>query len=398
MPPDETPPRFPFSHRGDALAPEYRDLQENRPIARVLTPTGERAWLVTDHALAVRAFEDDRLSLARAAAPDAPRQTVRAMPPDAIASMNAIKRAGLRREFLAAIAAPRVARMRPWARTTARAMLDRLAGAGPPADLFRPYAEALPLAHTCRVLGMPFDDAAPLIGLVETAMPIRERTTADYAANWAELHGYFLSLLARADLPDGAVRRYRANNAARPPGRRVDDDTLAETLAWFFGASHVGSVSVLAHTLVSLLAQRDAWDRLCELRAAPGSAVEELLRHSLFLHNGLPRVATDDVELGGVTIGAGELVLISADTANRDPAAFPGPDRIDLDRDARGHLAFGRGTNRCPGSALGRATVRVAIEELVRRLPTMRLAVPLGEIEWRDDLLDRRPVAIPVRW
>nr|AKR54046.1 cytochrome P450 [Nocardiopsis sp. CMB-M0232] len=398
MPPDETPPRFPFSHRGDALGPEYRDLQEHRPIARVLTPTGERAWLVTDHTLAVRAFEDDRLSLVRAAAPGSPRQTVQAMPADAIASMSAIEHAGLRKEFLAAISPPRVVEMRPWARTTARAMLDSLAAADRPADLFRHYAEALPLAHTCRVLGMPFDDAAPLIERVETAMPIRERPAVDYAANWAGLHGYFLSLLARADLPDGAVRRYRENNDARPPEQRVDDHVLAETLAWFFGASHIGAVSVLAHTLVSLLAQRDAWDRLCELRAAPGPAVEELLRHSLFLHNGLPRVATDDVDLGGVTIGAGELVLISADTANRDPAAFPGPDRIDLDRDTRGHLAFGRGANYCPGSALGRMTLQVAIEELTRRFPTMYLAVPLGEIEWRDDLLDRRPVAIPVRW
>ncbi|MFC3997405.1 cytochrome P450 [Nocardiopsis sediminis] len=395
---DSELPRFPFCPRGDVLHAQYRELQEHRPITRVLTPAGDQAWLITGHDLAVRAFDDDRLSLVWGAVLDSAEQGAAGPAPNAAASAQAAHKTGPRREFLGAIAPPRVEALRPRARATARTLLDAVADSRQPADLFPTYAQALPLALTCLVLGMPLDEAHGLIDSIETAMPIREDPQVDYGANWTRMHDYFVSFLARPDLPDGAARRSRDTNAARPPDERLDDDVLAEILAWFFGASHVGAVSVLAHSIVSLLDQRTAWDRLCEQGAAPRPAVEELLRHSLFLHNGLPRVATADIELGGVTIRAGDRVLISADTANRDPAAFPDPHRIDLTRNGGAHLAFGRGTYYCPGSALGRMGLQVAVEELTRRFPTMRLAVPPGEIEWRDDLLDRRPVAIPVTW
>ncbi|MFC4566059.1 cytochrome P450 [Nocardiopsis mangrovi] len=394
----EALPCFPFSHRGDALSPRYRELQRNRPVTRVLTRAGDPAWLITSHELAVRALQDDRLSVEPFAAPADPGRDVPAIPTKVLSALTAIREAGLHKVFMKAIAPPKARKLQPWVRATARARLDAIAAGPQPADLFSSYARALPVALTGHVMGIPGDDAAALSESSLAGLIRLNAIGADDTVDAAQAHDYFRAVLARPGLPDGIVRRFREHNAARPPAERVDDDRLADACVNVLGAGHFGAVAVLANTFVDILGDRPTWDRLCAAQHVTSAALEELLRYALVQHGGMPRVATEDVEIGGATIRAGELVLISADTADRDPAAFPGPDRVDLDRDGQGRLASGRGTHDFPGSALSRMAVRVAVEELTRRFPTMRLAVPVGELEWRADLLSRLPAAIPVTW
>lgn len=109
-----------------------------------------------------------------------------------------------------------------------------------------------------------------------------------------------------------------------------------------------------------------------------------------------PRYALEDVELSGGTVRAGEPVLPAKHAANRDPRRFPGPGRLDVTRDARGHLAFGHGPHHCIGAQLARMDVRVALTALLTRLPGLRLAVLGEEIEWRAGMAMRGPVALPV--
>lgn len=109
-------------------------------------------------------------------------------------------------------------------------------------------------------------------------------------------------------------------------------------------------------------------------------------------------MATEDVEVGGRTIRAGDGVLCMVNSANRDDAAFPDPDVLDLDRDARRHLAFGFGVHQCLGQPLARTELQVALEVLLTGLPNLRLAAPFEEIPFRHDMLIYGVHSLPVAW
>ena len=114
-------------------------------------------------------------------------------------------------------------------------------------------------------------------------------------------------------------------------------------------------------------------------------AVEELLRYLNITHNGRRRVALADIEIAGEVIRAGEGLIMANDIANRDPAVFPDPDRLDIQRDARRHVAFGFGVHQCLGQPLARMELQVVYSTLYRRIPTLRLATSVDQIPFKHD-------------
>jgi cytochrome P450 len=130
------------------------------------------------------------------------------------------------------------------------------------------------------------------------------------------------------------------------------------------------------------------------------NAVEELLRYLLLSPTGLLiRIAVEDVELGGRQIRAGEGVAVLHHVANRDPKAFHDPNTLDLTRrDAAKHMSFGAGAHFCLGAPLARLELQTALRQLTRRFPTLRLAVPLSKVRWKEGGLHRGPQALPVEW
>jgi cytochrome P450 len=144
-------------------------------------------------------------------------------------------------------------------------------------------------------------------------------------------------------------------------------------------------------------------EQLARLRAQPDlvdSAVEELMRYLTIFHAGaLTRTASEDVELAGRTIRAGEPITVSLAAANRDPDRFPNPDALDVTRNARGQIGFGHGIHVCLGQHLARTEMRVALAQLLRRFPTLELAVPVEDVPLTsDDHLIFGVRALPVRW
>jgi mycocyclosin synthase len=137
------------------------------------------------------------------------------------------------------------------------------------------------------------------------------------------------------------------------------------------------------------------------LRAEPrrmSRAVDELLRFTLSIGHGLPRLAMDDIKLGNELVKAGELVLVCVEAANFDPDAFDSPDSFDIDRRRNPHLTFGGGRHYCPASALSRLHAEIALTALLDRLPGLRLAVPSGQLVWRTGYIKRLPERLPVLW
>ncbi|WP_456316820.1 cytochrome P450 [Streptomyces cavernicola] len=141
-------------------------------------------------------------------------------------------------------------------------------------------------------------------------------------------------------------------------------------------------------------------DQLSALRAEPelaDQAVEELLRY-LTVADPAVRTALEDVEVEGQLIRAGDTVTLSFQAANRDPARFPEPDRLDLRRRAVGHVAFGHGAHQCLGQQLARVEMRIALPALLRRFPTLRLAVDPSEVPLREQNNIYGVRALPVTW
>jgi cytochrome P450 len=154
----------------------------------------------------------------------------------------------------------------------------------------------------------------------------------------------------------------------------------------------LGTLTLLEHP-AQLTALRDADDP--ELVA---SAVEELLRYLTIVHFGLRRVALADIEIGDQTIRAGDGVIIATDAGNRDEQAFADPERLDIHRDARQHVAFGFGVHQCLGQPLARVELQVVFGTLYRRIPSLRLAADLEQVPFKHDGLVYGVYDLPVTW
>jgi cytochrome P450 len=128
------------------------------------------------------------------------------------------------------------------------------------------------------------------------------------------------------------------------------------------------------------------------------NAVEELLRYLTIVHSLIARIATEDVEIGGTLVKAGEGLIMNLPAGNWDPTFTAEPEALDLNRPARGHLAFGYGVHQCLGQTLARAELQIALPTLLRRLPELRLAVPVEELRFRNDMSIYGVHSLPVNW
>lgn len=157
----------------------------------------------------------------------------------------------------------------------------------------------------------------------------------------------------------------------------------------------IGVRDLLARHLLAVLADPDLATRLRDDPTAVPAAVAELLRYYPSSNDGLLRVATRDVVLGGVPLPAGAPVLPLVSAASWDPRYFPAPDRIDVGRadpDGDRNIAFGAGPHACPAADLARTQLRIGISAIFARFPHVRLAMPAGAVRHSSDLI---PLGIP---
>lgn len=254
-------------------------------------------------------------------------------------------------------------------------LVDGFAGAGE-CELNSQFAVPLPCTVILRLLGLPLDELDTFLDVKDRIIRpgfeddvSRARAVQREAGQW--IYGYFGEVLARrrAEPGDDLVSQLVA---AEVGGERLADEEIVD-ICFLFLLAGLDTVTASLGCIVAYLAahpeQRDELVRDPSL--VPG-AIEELLRWETPVP-GVPRRATGDVELGGETIAAGENVMLLLGAADVDPDEFPHPDRVDFGRSANRHLAFGGGVHRCLGSHLARLELRLALEELHRRIPDYRL-------------------------
>ncbi|WP_243794762.1 cytochrome P450 [Saccharopolyspora gloriosae] len=393
----EEVPAYPFGP-ADRLNVDAKltELRGEQPVLRVSLPYGGDAWLVTRHADVRTVLADPRFSRAAAVGPDVPRTVAAGLPGTSMLSMDPPQHSRLRRPVAKVFTVRRVEELRPRAQEILDDLLDTMIAAGPPADLAKALTWSLPITVMCELLGVPINDRDRFTVWVDRLLIFSDPAQSAQARE--HLNEYLAGLIAeRRATPTGDLLSALVNIADEED--RLGDDDLISIGVSLLSAGHEATANQLGNFVYTLLNHPGLWQ---ELIAEPGlipGAVEELSR---FISNsataGFTRIATEDLELGGTTVRAGEAVVCELGVANRDPEVFDEPDVINIHRGSVPHVTFGHGVHHCLGAQLARMELRIVLETLVRRLPQLRLAAPVDELSWRTDRLIRGLHELPVSW
>jgi cytochrome P450 len=401
MSPEHAPIQYPFPSPPSLYhpAPEFAALREERPVAQVVLPDGKTGWLVTRHADVRQVLIDPRFSRAAAATPDAPQTMLAAFNTDSLTSLDPPEHTRLRRLVARAFTARRVEQLRARVAKLVDELLDALETRPRPVDMVEHFSLPLPVAVICELLGVPATDRPKFHALSDTLMSDAQGDPGKVEAAFGEFAAYFAGLVAakRAKPTDDLVT---ALIAARDEEDRLSERELVTLGMGLLLAGHETTANQINMLLLTLLHHPE---QLADLRADPdaiAAAVEELMRFVQLGDGGVsfPRVTTEEVELSGVTLPAGVAVLPALSAANRDPAVFADPDRLDLTRTDNPHVGFGAGVHHCLGAQLARMELQEALRGLLRRLPGLRIAVPESELRFKSGLIIRSLETLPVTW
>ncbi|MDT4992764.1 MAG: hypothetical protein QOH97_2656 [Actinoplanes sp.] len=390
---------YPFSDPDRLhLDPLYAELRRQEPVVQVRLPFGETAWLATRYEDVRVVLGDARFSRAASVGRDEPRMTPQLIG-SGILGMDPPDHSRLRRLVAMAFTARRVDLLRPDTTEIADELVDAMIAGGSPADLVEQFAVPLPIQVICRLLGVPASDQEKFRTWSEAIVSTTSLAPEQIMEYLGSLHAYMGGLIAQRrqeptdDLLGAMVQARDADND------RLTEQEMVELASGILAVGHETTVSQIPNFVYVLLTNPE---QLALLQSRPDlipSAVEELMRYvPLGAGSSFARYATEDVELSGVQIRAGEPVIGSLSSANRDGDVFADPDRLDLTREVNPHIGFGHGVHHCLGAQLARMELRVALGTLLTRLPGLSLAVDEKELDWKPGLLVRGLRSMPVTW
>ncbi|MEU0982546.1 cytochrome P450 [Streptomyces griseus] len=355
---------------------------------------GHESYLVTGYAEARDALSDVRLSKDTAAffAGKGSRRRLHPAVAHTMLASDPPRHTRLRKLVTGAFTSGSIAALRPSIARLTDELLDRWP-AGGAVDVVAALAVPLPVMVICELLGVP-----------ETDRPRVQRWSADLfaagdpgrtdAASHA-VAAYMTGLIASTRLHPGDSLLDRLI-AARERGDRLGEEELVSLAVLLLVAGHETTTNFLGNAVLALLRHPAELNRL---RGDPGTiprALDELLRFDPPVSTSTFRFAAEAMSLGGTEIPAGVPVLVDIKAANRDPERFTAPDRLDLDRDATGHLGFGHGIHRCLGAPLAKAEAHIALHAILTRFPDIRLAVAADRLDRRRTRLINGLDSLPV--
>lgn len=404
VPGDLADPELPVE-RGCPFAPPatYERLREQAPITRVRLTSGAAAWWVSGHEEGRAVLADPRFSSDRRKDgfpivnfDAATLQQIRSQP-QLMLGMDGAEHAAVRRAVIGEFTVKRLAALRPRIQDVVdRFIDDMLATDQRPVDLVQALSLPVPSLVICELLGVPYTDhdffqARTAVAVLRTSSPEDRRRA------FSELRTYIDELITRKesdlgdDLLSRQIVRQRHEGALDHPG-------LVSMAFLLLTAGHETTANMISLGVLGLLTRPE---QLAMITADPGrtpAAVEELLRYFTITDLVPARVATADVQIGGVTVKAGDGVIVSTLSTNWDPAVFPDPAELDVERGARHHLAFGFGPHQCLGQNLARMELQIVFDTLFRRIPTLRLAAPVEDLPFKTDAVVYGPHELPVTW
>ena len=399
----EQRPQLPFTRPNVLeLAPVYEVLRREAPIAAVTTPAGDPAWLVTRFPEVRDLLGDKRFGRSHPDPGRASKITYAAVQdgPSGTYGNEEAEHGRMRRLLTPAFSAKRMRTLSGHVQELVDGYIDQLRAERETApdgavDLHAGLAFPLPVAVICLLLGVPEADREHFRSLSD-----RMATYSGADAQEARREfGRYMAGLAEAKRADPGEDVITDLVAAQAADEHFGYDELVRLCIGLLFAGHETTVNRIGLGTLMLLTERDRWEALtADPDARIDPTIEEIMRLGAPGDLGLLRYAHTDVEMAGVTIREGDAVILSINAANRDPGAFGEPEAFDPDRAERGHVGFGHGPHFCIGASLARTELRAVFATLARRLPGLRLAADLDDIEVRTDHITGGVTRLPVTW
>jgi cytochrome P450 len=288
--------------------------------------------------------------------------------------------------------------MRPQIQQLVDQHLSEMIATGGPADLVRAFALPVPSLVIALLLGVPPHDLEFFQHNTTVGMATGS-SEQQKAQAFGAMYVYILELLDRKaqDPGDDLISRLVTDHVATG---QLNCETAAMTGVIMMQAGHETTANMIALGTVALLQHRDVFERLGQTddRAVVANIVEELMRYLTIVHSQVDRVASEDLEIGGQLIRAGEMVVMNLPAGNWDTEFVNNPETLDVDRNTRGHLGFGYGVHQCIGQNLARVEMQTAFATLARRLPGLRLAVSPDALKFKGESDIYGMKELPVTW
>ncbi|WP_067572721.1 cytochrome P450 [Nocardia acidivorans] len=379
-----------------------RDLAAAAPVSKVQIWDGQEAWLVTDYTEARTLFGDARVSV-DGALPGFPHlnegmKALAAMAPRTMFNTDGEEHARYRRMLTKPFMIKRLDALKPVIQKYIDEHIDLMFDGGNSADLVQALALPVPSLAICELLGVPYEDHA--FFQRGSAVGFSGDTSAEeHQEVTIGLLQYLMKLLdAKAEAPAEDMLSDMAELIRA--GELQPWEGALEAVGMLV-AGHETTANMIPLSVMALLERPDqlALIRDTEDPKVLGNAVDELIRYMSIVQTGQRRIALEDIEIGDLTVRAGEGLILDIPSANWDPGTFENPEELNLERpNAYLHLGFGFGRHQCIGLQLARLELGLVLQTLFRRLPGLRLGVPAEQIEFKLDSLVHGVRALPVEW
>jgi cytochrome P450 len=381
-------------------AEEISRLRVEEPVSRFVLPSGDPSWLITRHADVRTVLGDNRfvtavnpITLLRATDKDATVEEP-PTPPGMFAAMNPPDHTRLRRMVAGEFGVKRMERLRPKVEAIVHQHLDAMEDAGPTVELLDTFARPITAKVICELLGAPIEDHEDVQrrarGAVDGNIDIEEALTL-----FLEGQRYMADLITEQRANPGPAL---LGMIIREHADSLTDEELVGISNLLLSAGHEATANMMAMAVVLLLQHPDQAAVIRDQPEILDQAIEEILRYVSISFTTLIRTAAEDVTISGTQIKAGDYVFVHLPSANRDETRYTDANVFDINRNPEQHLAFGHGVHHCIGASLARMQLRIALPTLLRRLPTLELAVPFKELSFRPMGNVMGIDAVPVTW
>ncbi|WP_445160413.1 cytochrome P450 [Mycobacterium sp. Dal123C01] len=397
-------PDFPMTRAAGcpfAPPPESLALNDTKQLSRVRIWDGSTPWLIHGYDAIRALFTDSRTSVDDRL-PGYPHWNAGMLAtvhkrPRSVFTSDAEEHTRYRRMLSKPFTFKRVEALRPAVQKIADERIDALLAGPKPGDIVSTLALPIPTLVISEMLGVPYEDADFFQEQAHrgTGRYATEEDTVQGAATLAK----YIANMIRAKMPSPSEDLV-SDLAERVNAEEISVREATQLALGVLIAGHETTANMISLSIAALLEHPDqlAFLRDVEDPKAVAAAVEELMRYLSIIQTGQRRIAVEDIEVSGETIRAGDGIILDVAPANWDARQFPDPERLELRRDNGAHVGFGYGRHQCVGQQLARMELQIALPTLFRRVPTLRLAVPVEELPFKHDTLAYGVYELPVTW
>jgi cytochrome P450 len=393
------PPAYPADRSARCpldLPSEYEQWRLGEGLQKVRLWNGETAWVVTRHEDVKFVLSDQRISADSIRYPRMHPSGEQQMP--AFPRMDDPEHARIRLMLTKDFTVKRMEAMRPQVRALVDRFLDEMTAKGNSADLVEAFALPMPSLVISLLLGVPNEDHE-FFQKHSITINQPDVTPEDKGRASAELFGFLMELVQRKQREPGDDLISRLIAERVETGELTPEEVAMNGLVLLI-AGHETTANMIGLATLTLLEnpEQAAVVRDSDDPKVVANAIEELLRYLSIAQDMIWRAAHEDLVIGGQEVKAGDIIAVNLPAANHDPSFTDNAGTFDITRNTRGHIAFGYGSHQCLGQSLARVELTEALPRLLRRLPGLRLALPLEEVPCRATMAAFGVHELPVTW